>query len=67
MQTAKFYDALPLILRNLKSDILFKNIVKKLLIVKEYYDVKEFFDSNFKISENVILKIVKKESLMIYF
>jgi hypothetical protein len=33
--TAKFYDNLPSSLRDLKNDILFKNLLKKLLVDKE--------------------------------
>jgi Zn-dependent M16 (insulinase) family peptidase len=39
MITSKFYDALPTLLRNLKSDTLFKNLIKKIFIKKEYYDL----------------------------
>jgi hypothetical protein len=50
-QTAKYYDNLRSSLWNLKNDTLFKNLRKKLLEEKEYYNINEFCDPNFKITE----------------
>jgi hypothetical protein len=65
-QTDKYYDNLPSSLWNLKNDMLFKNLLKKLLVDKEYYNIKEFNDPNFKITDSDILKFVSKEDLIRY-
>jgi hypothetical protein len=49
--TAKIYDQLPSLLRNIKNDVLFKTLLKKILTHKEYYNVGAFFDENTKIDE----------------
>jgi hypothetical protein len=63
-QNAKFYDNLPSIMRNLKNDTLFKNLLKKLL--KEYYNINDFSDPNFKITDIDIHKFVSKNDLIKY-
>jgi hypothetical protein len=50
----------------LKNDMLFKNLLKKLLVDKEYYNNKEFYDPNFKITDSDILKFVSKKDLIRY-
>jgi hypothetical protein len=62
--TTKFYDSLPAILRNLKSDILFKNLTKKIVINKEYYDVKDFFKVDLRISEKNVIMFVKMKDIL---
>jgi hypothetical protein len=66
-QTTKFYDNLPSSLRNLKNDTLFKNLLKKLLVDKEYYNINEFSDLNIKITDNNIRKFVSKKDLLRYY
>jgi hypothetical protein len=39
---------LPPSLRNIKNDTFFKNLFKKILIGKEYYEVQEFYENNTK-------------------
>jgi hypothetical protein len=51
---------------NLKNDTLFKNLLKKLLVDKEYYNINEFCDANFKITDSDILKYVSKKDLIRY-
>jgi hypothetical protein len=49
-QTAKVYDFLPNRVRNIESYDFFKNLLKALLITKEYYSIRKYF--SYKISEN---------------
>jgi hypothetical protein len=51
---------LPPILRNLKSDILFKNLVKKIHINKEYYEVTGCFKVDLRISKKICYYYVCK-------
>jgi hypothetical protein len=46
--------------------MLFKNLIKKLLVDKEYYNIKEFYDPKFKITDSDILKFVSKKDLISY-
>ena len=57
-RSAVLYDHLPQILRNIKNVTLFKTVLKKLLVDREYYDIKSYM--NDIITEKCILKIVPK-------
>jgi hypothetical protein len=46
--------------------MLYKNLLKKLLVDKEYYTNNEFCEPNFKITESDILKFVSKKDLIRY-
>jgi hypothetical protein len=54
---------LPLSMRNLKSDKLFKNLLKKILIFKIYYHVEMFYNNDTKITNNDVLKYVSQKDL----
>ena len=47
-KSAVLYDHLPQIMRNIKNITLFKTVLKKLLVEKEYYDVKSFMNDLIK-------------------
>jgi hypothetical protein len=47
--SSKMFDNLPLSMRKLKSDELFKNLLKKILIFKIYYRVEMFYNNDTKI------------------
>jgi hypothetical protein len=51
------YSIISLIMRKLKSDELFKNILKKILIFKMYYRVEMFYNNDTKITNNDVLII----------
>jgi hypothetical protein len=61
--SAKFYDFLPKCMRNIVNITLFKNLLKKVLIHKLYYEVESFFHNETKIIEADILLFVKKSDL----
>jgi hypothetical protein len=61
--SAKIYDNLPATLRNLNSDKLFRNLLKKILIFKEYYSYTEFFDNNSKIDDIDVLMFTTQSNL----
>jgi hypothetical protein len=44
--------------------MLFKNLLKTLLVDKEYYNIKEFYDPNFKITDSDILKFASEKDLI---
>jgi hypothetical protein len=57
------FDNLPLSMRKLKSDELFKNLLKKILIFKMYYRVEMFYNNDTKITHNDVLKYVSQKNL----
>jgi hypothetical protein len=60
--TAKVYDHLPSILLNIKHDKFVNNLLKKLLIFKEYYTVQEYFDTT--ITEKEVLKFTTIKNVL---
>jgi hypothetical protein len=64
--TAKIYDNLPIILRNIKNETLFENLLKKILINKEYYDVGSFFSEHNKIIEKGIYLFTSRANIKLY-
>jgi predicted methyltransferase len=48
------------------NDTLFKNLLKKLLVDKEYYNINEFSHPNLKITVSNILNFVSKKDLTRY-
>ena len=63
-KSAVLYDHLPQILRNIKNVTFFKTVLKKLLIDREYYEVKAYM--NDIITEKCILKFVPKNVILKY-
>ena len=63
-KSAVLYDHLPQILRNIKNVTFFKTVLKKLLIDREYYEVKVYM--NDIITEKCILKFVPKNVILKY-
>jgi hypothetical protein len=64
--TAKIYDNLPILLRNIKNETLFENLLKKILINKEYYDVGSFFSENNKIIEKDVFLFTSRANIKLY-
>lgn len=64
--TAKIYDNLPSILRNIKNEVLFENLIKKILIHKEYYDVGSFYNDHTKIKDDDLLMFTSRANILMY-
>jgi hypothetical protein len=64
--TAKIYDNLTILLRNIKNKTLFENLLKNFLINKEYYDVGSFFSENNKIIEKDIFLFTSRANIKLY-
>jgi hypothetical protein len=62
--TAKLFDKLPVILKNIKNVTFFKNLFKKVLIAKEYYSVDEFCKDT--ILDSFVLDFCKRNDLLKY-
>lgn len=60
-----FFDHLPSLLRMVKNVNLFKNLLRKILVDKEYYDVKSF--SADKLTDNDLLKFITRSDLINFF
>jgi hypothetical protein len=61
--SAKMYDFLPQIMRNIINVVLFKNVLKKILVLKMYYDIDMYYHSEFKITDADVLFFVSKSDL----
>jgi hypothetical protein len=53
-------------LRNIKNETLFENLLKKILINKEYYDVGSFFSENNKIIEKDVFLFTSRANIKLY-
>jgi hypothetical protein len=59
--TAKIYDHLPLVLKNIKNDMFFKNLLKKILVGLEFYTVSEYFSN--QITESILYTYTSKQNI----
>jgi hypothetical protein len=61
--SAKLFNYLPRILRDINNVTLFKNLLKKILISKVYYDIDSFYNNDTKITDPDVYKFISKKDI----